>query len=178
MGGAPAVNDHAGVQSVLWQAGAYPIGRFALPGLLLQRAASVDVLLRCTNERDEQSRRKSVRDHEGLFPALDPAYFCGALGPGGFCRFIFDVCRHHDLLPHARDSSNAVAATVFAAGSADGARRWAVALGTECDLSRRTLCGSLPSTVLDVRFAGSLSQFARSAQVASALRFEPDGGRN
>src|SRR5215472_7440309 len=150
MGGPPADNDHAGVQSLLWQAGAYPIGRFAVPGLLLQRAASVDVLLRRANERDEQSRRKSVRDHEGLFPALDPAYFRGALGLGGFCRFILDVCRHHDLLPHAPNSGDAVAATFFAACSADGARHWAVALGTECDLSRCALRGSVFSTVLDV----------------------------
>src|SRR6202042_2873572 len=52
---------------------------------------------------------------------------------GGFWRVVFDVFRHHDLLPDARNCSDAVAATVFAAGSADGARCGAVAFGAECD---------------------------------------------
>ena len=127
-------------------------------------------------ERDEQSRRKSVRDHESLFPALDTAFFCGALGTGGFWRFVFDVCRHHDLLQNARNCSNAVAATVFAAGSADGPGRGPVALGAQRDLPRRALRGPVFGAVLDVRLACGLSQLARPAKWRPLYGLNPMAG--
>ena len=133
------------------------VGRPALSGLLLQRAASVDVLRGRPSKCDEQSRRKSVRDHQSVFPSINTAFFCGAFGAGGFCRFVFDVCRHHDLLQNARDCSNAVAATVLAAGGAYNRPGCGpVALGAQRDLPRRALRGSVPGAVLDVRLAGGL----------------------
>ena len=49
---------------------------------------------------------------------------------------------------------------VSAAGGADRAWRGLVALGAERDLPRRALRGAVSGAVLDVRFAGGVSEFA------------------
>ena len=85
---------------------------------------------------------------------------------------------HDGLLPHSARRGGAVAAGVSAAGDADGAGRGAVAFGAECDLSRRALRGAVSRAVLDVCFAGGLSELAGAGKMALALRAESDGGRD
>ena len=60
-----------------------------------------------------------------------------------------------------------------AARGADGSGRGLVAFGAERDLPRRALRRAVSGAVLDVRFAGGLSQLARAAKVALALRLNP-----
>ena len=62
-----------------------------------------------------------------------------------------------------------------AAGGADGAGRGSLAIGVECDLSRRAIRGSFSCAILDVRVAGRVSKLARACEVALALRPESDG---
>ena len=76
------------------------------------------------------------------------------------------------------DAARSLVTRVSVAGGADGAGRRPVALCVERDLSRRALRAAVSGAVLDVCFAGGVSEFARSGQMALALRTESDGGRD
>jgi hypothetical protein len=53
-----------------------------------------------------------------------------------------------------------------------------VALGAECHLPGCALRDAVRHSILDVRFAGGVSEFACAGKVALALRTESDGGRD
>ena len=95
-----------------------------------------------------------------------------------FGDLLLNVHRDDVLLPNPCRVAYHAGSVFFAACGPHGARRWALALGVKCDLSGRALCGAVSRSILDVRIASRLPEFARPCEMALGLWTQPDGRRD
>src|SRR5260221_8722878 len=120
--------------------------------------------------------QKSKRDPKSVFSGADPACGRRAFWPGGFRYWPGGDGGVDAFVWDPSTCDRAFAAGTDCARGADGAGRWAVDLGAERSVPRRSRGDAVRRAVLDARVTRGVSELARAGALALALRAESYGG--
>src|SRR5260221_7842838 len=120
--------------------------------------------------------QKSKRDPKSVFSGADPACGRRAFWPGGFRDWPGGDGGVDAFVWDPSTCDRAFAAGTDCARGADGAGRWAVDLGAERSVPRRSRGDAVRRAVLDARVTRGVSELARAGALALALRAESYGG--